>query len=49
MQDPVAIAAKANALLDLIHCCLQTAIACKFVNLAMVSLDDVVEIQCLWM
>lgn len=44
MQNPVAITAQADALFDLIHCRLETAIACKFVNLAMVRLDDVVEI-----
>lgn len=45
MQNPVAIAAQADALLDLLHSSPQTAIACKFVYFAMIGLDDVVEIQ----
>lgn len=45
MQNPVAITAQADALLDLIHSSPETAIACQFVYLAMIGLDDVVKIQ----
>lgn len=45
MQNPVAITAQADALLDFLHSSPETSIACQFVYLAMVALDDVVKIQ----